>query len=423
MRNVFITSICALGWLAVPYTENARGAVIEPIYEKVLNGNAYLYNKDKSPEFHRVSIYRQFAKKDPLNIYFFSESANAMVPMYVLNLYSQTALAGMDLINSTLLKTTYLEWREKSMICLCRISGLTPNRCYADGFAVGFPSYWQADYFVDLSQYEDWEKHFAYTSNDCNITVTSVTPEKAGLTFTATNEIGTHFRFTKTRDGWLISGDTGPIRQVRTNTLDMSIFRFGETYSIFTNTLSFKSPEGKTKDVEATLIATVRRLESNGMRYYLYQLVETTNQAVALSRPVWSIMLGGNLGRCACLVKTNDGGVYYLCFTDGNDQLCVSAIPEVLPVGGFVADPTVGPLSQPKDDSFIRGGADYIIDLRQFNHYERFFKGGGGVASANLQDNVLTLTVTNAAGSKFKFSNQDGQWHAYSFWGEINQRK
>jgi hypothetical protein len=71
----------------------------------------------------------------------------------------------------------------------------------------------------------------------------------------------------------------------------------------------------------------------------------------------------------------------------------------------------------------MNGGVDHVIDLRQFADGERFFKGGGGVASASEANNVLTLTVTNAAGSKFTFSNQDGQWHAYSFWGEISRVK
>jgi hypothetical protein len=31
------------------------------------------------------------------------------------------------------------------------------------------------------------------------------------------------------------------------------------------------------------------------------------------------------------------------------------------------------------------------------------------------------MTVTNASGSKFTFSNPGGQWHAYSFWGEIQR--
>lgn len=64
-----------------------------------------------------------------------------------------------------------------------------------------------------------------------------------------------------------------------------------------------------------------------------------------------------------------------------------------------------------------------LFSLDQFEKWNRFLKGGGGLASASSRDGVYTLTVTNAAGSKFTFSNPDGQWHAYSFWGEIKRVK
>jgi len=104
-------------------------------------------------------------------------------------------------------------------------------------------------------------------------------------------------------------------------------------------------------------------------------------------------------------------------------RLCLSSITNMWPDAKYVEDPNVGPFSHPKDDIFIRGGVDYKIEIEQFDGWERFLKGGGGVASASEKDNVLTLTVTNAVGSKFTFSNQDGQWHAYSFWGEISRVK
>jgi len=63
------------------------------------------------------------------------------------------------------------------------------------------------------------------------------------------------------------------------------------------------------------------------------------------------------------------------------------------------------------------------IDLDQFEDWRERFEKRVGIVSAKKRNDIVTLAVTNAAGKSFKFSNPEGQWHAYSFWGEINRVK
>ncbi len=395
--------------------------VIKPIYEKVLDGHAFLQSKQSTTESNRVFLIRQYAKDYPMNSYYLCKNTNRDGSFY--SVFSPYPLEGLSLVQAGSPENTFIFWNDNSKICMCNLSELIPYSGYGNAFCDGFPSHWQAEYFVDLSQYDNWEKHFMPASNECNLGVSSVSLGKAGLTFTATNVAGAQFIFTKTAHGWRVSDEAGEIRQVRTNALDMSVLNFGRDYNRFSTTLALKNPKGDAKKIEASFVIRYGKLKSTANNYCIYQLVEATNNDVALSRPIWGMMVGGGMKCYVSLVKRDNCGGYYLAFTDMFSRLCISAIPEVMPDGGYVADPTVGPLSQPKDDPFMRGGVDHIIDLRQFDNYQRFFKDGGGVASAKQENNVLTLTVTNAAGSKFTFSNQDGQWHAYSFWGEINRVK
>ena len=336
-------------------------------------------------------------------------------------LWSQHTLKSFAIINDNTMN--YFAHNDNRFLCLTKLPTVLPRTDGVNAFAMGFPSCWQADCFVDLSQYENWEKQFMSTSNGCDIGISTVDLGEEALSFTATNGAGKQFSFTKTSHGWRVFDAAGEIRQVKTNGLDMSILNFDRAYNLFSTTLAFKNSKNESGNVEASFVARDYKLKFTKENYRFYQLVETTNNNIALSRPIWGMMVGGGMKPHVSIVKRDNSGGYFLAFTDMFSRLCISAILEVLPDGGYVADPTVGPLSQPKDDPFIRGGVDHIIDLRQFADGERFFKDGGGVASASEKDRVLTLTVTNAAGSKFTFSNQDGQWHAYSFWGEINRVK
>jgi hypothetical protein len=242
------------------------------------------------------------------------------------------------------------------------------------------------------------------------------------LTITAANGAGTHFKFMKFGSFWRVSDDAGEIHRIKTNSVDLSMLASGSTYVDFAGMLTLKNSKGELSDINASLIVKCFKVRSTGHNFGVYQVVETTNNGILLSCPIWVTLMGNSAGNFSFVKNGSEGG-YYLSFTYGGSRLYLSAISSELTDGGYVVDPTVGGLSHPKDDSFVRGGVDHIIDLRQFENWQRFFKGGGGVASASEVNNVLTLTVTNAAGSKFTFSNQDGQWHAYSFWGEISRVK
>ena len=169
-----------------------------------------------------------------------------------------------------------------------------------------------------------------------------------------------------------------------------------------------------------TIIERGDLLELSATRY-------STNQARIESKIVWRhfhwhpefvapqdasvdvIPIKGKLGLCALL--SGDYGRSPQIYLIDLDKIARVVLDNILLTNKY----------QFEQNEFQVNGDS--VNLEKFENWERFFKGGGGVASASQENNVLTLTVTNAAGSKFTFSNPDGQWHAYSFWGEINRVK
>jgi hypothetical protein len=349
---------------------------------------------------------------------------------------AQHPVKNWTLLNDGELTESYLTWQDESVICIGKIPNPINPRV-ADCASFGeVPSYWQADHFINLNDFEMWEK-VATNSDEGEITITSVSSKPDGLTVTATNRSGNTLTFLKSKDGWHAFTGTHEVRRIRKSTIDWSILlknASGQAGREFTDTLVFKTRSGESVKKDVMLLP--RKI--GGLSYY--QLYEFTNVDkelslsvlemfqpgsldTKLSRPVWEIYVPGqNFGNFSIVSNEKRDG-YFLIWTDVLGRLCLSAITNMWPDAMYVEDPNVGPFSYPKDDPSMRGGVDHIIDLRQFADGERFFKGGGGVASASETNNVLTLNVTNAAGSKFKFSNQGGQWHAYSFWGEINRIK
>jgi hypothetical protein len=191
---------------------------------------------------------------------------------------------------------------------------------------------------------------------------------------------------------------------------------------LFKSKLTLKGKNGEFQDIDVSFVQ--KYYKSRKIPMVAFQLVESTNNEIAFSRPVYETFHGeSHLGNYS-LVKNSTGDGYYFSWTDYFSRLCLITIPDIIPNGKYTDDPNVGFFANSPNDPLMRGGVDHIIGMQgYFEGWERFFKGGGGVASAREANNVLTLTVTNAAGSKFTFSNQDGQWHAYSFWGEISRIK
>jgi hypothetical protein len=347
-------------------------------------------------------------------------------PNAILTIWSLYPLKNWALITDIKPIESYLAWQDKSYICISKL----PNPVilgYESSFGSGFPSYWHADHFINLKDYEKWG-NASTNSDESEIIISSVETIPNGMTVTATNKLGEHLRFLKSKDGWHAFIGESEVHRLRWNPIDWGIAKEGNTKDVIYswNNLVFTNATGTPINVTASLSPKFGSL-------YHYQLYESTNHDVRfslpiwsdnkLSRPVWEVFVGNGHWGNFSIVGNGKGDGYYLCWTDLRGRLCLSAITNRWPEAKYVEDPNVGPFSYPKDDPFMRGGVDHIIDLRQFADGDRFFKGGGGVASAKQENNVLTLTVTNASGSKFTFSNQDGQWHAYSFWGEIKRVK
>lgn len=332
-------------------------------------------------------------------------------------IFSDNPLKNWAVLNHSKPAESFLTWQDKSYVCISKLpdTGIFER---ISTFGCGFISTWQADHFINLKDYEKW-KNSSTNSDEVEVTLTSVTTKSEGIAVTATNKLGEGLKFIKSKAGWLAYNGTNEIRRFTISPIDWNILETrGYWPAYFTNTLMFKTATGAsvTRDV------SLKPKQLGGL--WTYQLYETTNVENKLSQPVWeSIVAPFDRFGHFTLVENGKGDGYYLCWTDLRGRLCLSAITNSWPDAKYVEDPNVGPFSYLKDDPFMRGRVDHIIDLRQFADGERFFKDGGGVASAKQENNVLTLTVTNAAGSKFTFSNQDGQWHAYSFWGEINRVK
>jgi hypothetical protein len=345
--------------------------------------------------------------------------------MLMVDLNSQARLNSIKLIKTSPPANGYaLTWLDGNILCMIKISEQVPAQDYFNEVADGNASSWQADHIIDLSHYEGWEKYFRGQSNECDLTVTSVAYDKSdSLTLTATNSIGKTFKFTKRIGQWRAfdeSGEIHPIAMQKVAPTNYITLRGGTIDPV--GTLALTNSQGIISKIDVSLLRQEYDPNARG-RIVCYQLVESTNNSIADSRAIWMKTAQVLHSRIISLVGNGSGNGYYLALSDFYNRLCLSEISGALPTGKPLDDPEVGILSHPKDDPYVRGGVDHIIDLRQFDNSERFFKGGGGVASASQENNVLTLTVTNAAGSKFTFSNQDGQWHAYSYWGEINRIK
>ena len=326
-------------------------------------------------------------------------------------------LTNLAIVNNHQEVTSYLSWQDKLTVCLVKISDpvISDGGKYC-GYSIGRPSPWVADHFINLNDYDRWVMAVT-NSNENAVTLTSVSAKPDGLTVTATNRLGEQLTFRKLQDGWHAFAGANEIRRLKVSPIDWSVLKIKqEPRVLYTNQMVFKTRTGAAKAMDASL-----KLEFlDGL--YRYQLCETTNADNKLSRPIWDtpVAPGNSLGNYS-VVGNGKGDGYYLYWTDTRNRLYLSGITNMWSEAKYLEDPNVGPFSHPKDDLYMRGGVDHIIDLRQFANGERFFKGGGGVASASQENNVLTLTVTNSAGSKFTFSNPDGQWHAYSFWGEIKR--
>ena len=340
-------------------------------------------------------------------------------------IHSQHRLKNIRLINYETTGGGYLVWVDRSNICLSEIPGTIPQKARMNEPAYGFPSCFSADHIISLSCYEGWETFFKTQSNECDIGVVSVVQAKNELSLVATNHYGKTFRFAKI----LKAGDVWHAFNGA-----KEIFRTSPTGN---SNLNFLKPDGEIARLDAILIRTnnigirenvgvsliSKRYNSFGYPVVCYQLVESKNKDISLSGSIWVGGIMPNYINNVSITKVTSGVDYFLSWTDYWSKLYIILISVALPSNKYLSDPEVGILSHPKDSQNLRGGVDHIIDLQQFVDGDRFFKGGGGVASAKEEKGALTLTVTNAAGSKFTFSNPDGQWHASSFWGEIKRIK
>ncbi len=338
-------------------------------------------------------------------------------PNWIEQIWCRYPLKNWAVVSQTNPVESYLTWQEEFQICITKLpEPLAPQN--QSGFGCGFASSWSADHFINLKDYEIWQ-NAPTNSDESEVTLTSVSTN-LGLTFTATNKLGEQLKFVKSKDGWHAFAGTNEIRRLKVSPIDWGMFAETDWFprALYTNTLSFKTATGASVKVDVSL-------KPKGMgTLWTFQLYETTNSGNKLSRPVWETRVAPIDDHWHFTIVENGKNTgYYLCWTDLRGRLCLSAITNLWPEAKYIEDPNVGPFSYPKDISDLCGGVDHIIDLRRFADGERFFKGGGGVASVSQENNVLTLNVTNAAGSKYTFSNQDGQWHAYGFWGEISRIK
>ena len=348
-------------------------------------------------------------------------------PNTLLEIATTRPLSNLALTTNTNSIESYMAWQDGLFVCFVKLPEPIIPRTL-NGFDAWPPSAFFADHIINLEDFEKWEK--AATNNpDSDVTLTSVVTKPDGLTVTATNRAGDRLIFHKSKTGWVAFNGTNEIRRAKpSKPVWSSLAEQGHwkyEMPLFTNRLTFKTSTGSPKVVDVSLQPKMFRQGDHGIyqNYWTYQLYETTNTENKYSRPVWELFVPTKNWGNFTIVGKGGGDGYYLCWTDISGRLCLSAITNRWPDAKYEEDPNEGPFSHSLDDRMMRGGVDHIIDLRQFAGGERFFKGGGGVASAKQEGNVLTLTVTNVTGSKFTFSNPDGQWHAYSFWGEINRVK
>ena|GEM_PF-6900943 len=404
-----------IGLLLLISISNGKAKILETAFTNVFSSRV-MTDMGGQPMMTKVSLLE--GKTEGLTIYGYWLFIDRAKPNGLTVVFSGHPLGNWSLLSQIGAPESYLTWQDESYVCICKLpKPVVPQ--VISGFGNGFPSIWQAGHFLNLKDYEKWQNVPA-NSDVSEVTLTSVATKAEGLTVTASNKLGEGLKFIKSKDGWHAFIGANEIRRLKVSPIDWSILETRDFLPVasFTNTLKFKTATGAsvTKDV------SLKPKQLGGL--WTYQLYETTNVENKLSRPVWETIVApfARFGHFT-LVENGKGDGYYLCWTDLRGRLCLSAISNMWPDAQYIEDPNVGPFSYPKDDPFIRGGVDHIIDLRRFADGERFFKAGGGVASASEANNVLTLTITNAAGSKFTFSNQDGQWHAYSFWGEINRVK